>query len=81
VGNATVFISAFTAPVSKGGVPYCPGISTYFFIVPYEQLTTAFHDMAIVNVVPSTTSIEPQQSLNITVIIRNEGTEVESCKV
>jgi len=81
VGNATVFVSAFTASASKGGVPYCPGISTSFFIVPYEQLTIAFRDMAVVNVVPSATSIELYQPLNITVTIRNEGTEVESCKV
>jgi hypothetical protein len=81
VGNATVFMSAFTAPASEGGVPYCPGLSTSFLIVPHEQLTIVFRDMAVVDVVPSSTSVELHQPLNIIVTIRNEGTEVENCSV
>jgi len=81
IGNATVFVSAFTAPANQSGVPYCPAISTNFFITPYEPLTIAFHDVAVVNVVPSATSVEPSQPLTVSVVVRNEGTEVESFNV
>jgi hypothetical protein len=81
VGKATVFISALTAPVNQSGVPYCPAISASFFIMPYEPLTIAFHDVAVVNVVPSATSVELGQPLSINVSVRNEGTEVESFNV
>lgn len=81
IGNATVFVSAFTAPASEGGVPYCPEISTRFSITPYEPLSLAFHDVAVINVVPSATSVEIGQPLSIGATVRNEGTEVESFNV
>jgi len=81
IGNATVFVSAFTAPTNQSRVSYCPAISANFFIMPYEPLTIAFHDVAVVNVVPSATSVEPGQPFTISVAVRNEGTEVESFNV
>ena len=81
VGNATAFVSALTAPENESGVPYCPAISTYFFITPYEPLKIAFHDVAIVDVAPSVASVEVGQVVNISAVIQNEGTETESFNV
>jgi hypothetical protein len=81
IGEATVFISAFTAPVNEGGVPYCPAISTEFFAALTKPITIAFHDAAVINVIPSATSVELGQPLSISVVVRNEGTEVESFNV
>jgi hypothetical protein len=81
VGKATVLVSALTAPVNQSGVAYCPAISTNFFITRYGPFAIAFHDVAVVNVVPSDTSVELGQPLSISVVVRNEGTEVESFNV
>jgi hypothetical protein len=81
VGTATVIVSALTALPSEGGVLYCPAASTTFLIVLYNPLTLAFHDVAAVNAIPSSTSVELGQSLNISAVVRNEGTEVESFNV
>jgi len=81
VGNATVFVSALTAPVNESGVPYCPGASTEFFILAYEPLTITFHDVAVVEVTPSTESAEVGQPVNVGAVIQNEGTEIESFNV
>jgi len=81
VGSATIFVSAFTTLISEGGVPYCPEISTSFFITLHEPLVVDFHDVAVLNVVPSTTLVELGQPLSISVVVRNEGTEVERFNV
>lgn len=81
VGNATVFVSALTALVNQSGVPYCPAISTKFYIMPHTPLTITFHDVAVVDVVPSAKSVEVGQIVNISAIIQNEGTENESFDV
>lgn len=81
IGNATVFISALTAPANQSGVPYCPAISARFLITSFEPMTIAFHDVAIVNVVPSATTVELGQPLNLNVNVRNEGTEDEGFNV
>ncbi len=81
VGNATVFVSALTAPVNQSGVPYCPAISTNFFITIYEPLTITFHDVAIVRVTPSAYVVEAGQMVDITVAVRNEGTTNETFDV
>ncbi len=80
-GEATVFVSALTAPVNQGGIAYCPAISANFFIKSVEPLTIAFHDVAVANVVPSVTSVELGQPLGVNVAVRNEGTEVENFNV
>jgi hypothetical protein len=81
VGLANIFISALTAPVSESGVAYCPSVSTSFSITPYEPLTIALHDVAVVNAVPSPTSVELGQPVSVSVAVRNEGTEIESFNV
>jgi hypothetical protein len=81
IGKAKAFVSALTAPGDQGGVAYCPGTSTNFFITPYEPLTITFHDMAVVDVVPSAASVELGQPLNVSVMARNEGTEIENFNI
>lgn len=81
IGNATVFVSALTAPVNQSGFPYCPAISTNFFITIYEPLTITFHDVAIVEAAPSAESVEMGQLVSIGAVVQNEGTDVESFNV
>jgi hypothetical protein len=81
VGLAKVFVSALTALASEGGVPYCPAVSTDFFIMPFNPLTIVFYDVAVVNVVPSATYVALGESLSVGAVVRNEGTEVESFNV
>jgi hypothetical protein len=81
IGKAKAFVSALTAPVDQGGVAYCPGASTNFSITPYEPLTITFHDVAVVDVVPSAASVELGQLLNVSVMARNEGTEIQNFNV
>jgi len=81
VGKAKVFVSAFTALPSQNGVPYCPSISSEFYITISEPLKLAFHDVAIVKVVSSATSVKVGELVYIDVKVRNEGTEIESFNV
>jgi hypothetical protein len=77
VGKAKAIVSAFT----ESGVPYCPAVSTEFFIVPYEPLTITFHDVAVVDAVPSAETVEVGQLVDIVTVVQNEGTEIESFSV
>jgi len=81
VGEAQVLISALTALVSDGGVLYCPGISTEFIIGAFEPLTIDFRDAATVDIVPSVRSVEIGETVNISVVVRNEGTEADGFNV
>jgi len=81
LGNATLTVSAFTAPPIEGGVPYCPSISTTFIISPNNPIIIIFRDVAIVDVTPSSLVIERGQPLSIQVNTRNEGTNFESFNV
>jgi hypothetical protein len=81
VGKANATVSALTAPVNESGVPYCPAVSTGFFIVPYEPLTINFHDVAVVDATPSAKSFEVGQPVSICAAIQNEGTKIESFNV
>jgi hypothetical protein len=81
VGKATVYVSALTTTPNASGVPYCPSVYTNFYILPYEPLTIGFHDVAVVEVVPSANSVEVGQIVNIHALIQNEGTENESFSV
>ena len=78
VGWARVYISALTSPVSENGVPYCPSIYNDFFITIDNPLIIHFHDVAVVRVEPSATSVEIGQSVDVRVDVRNEGTELEN---
>jgi hypothetical protein len=81
VGKATIFVSALTTPSEESGVPYCPSISTEFFITPHEPLKLNFHDVSIVKVALSATSVMKGESVYINITVRNEGTVAESFNV
>jgi len=78
VGKAKAIVSAFTAPVNESGVPYCPAVSTQFFIVLFEPLTITFHDAAVVSATPSAETVEVGQVVDIVAVVQNEGTAIES---
>jgi len=73
VGMAVVNASAYTAPLIEGGLPYCPEVSTSFLIT--------VRDVAIVSVAPSATSIVTGEPVNISVIVKNEGSNAETFNV
>jgi CARDB len=81
IGIARVFISAFTAPVSEGGVAFCPAISADFQITTGEALAINLHDVAVVAVLPSSNPVELGSSLELTTLVRNEGTVRENFTV
>jgi hypothetical protein len=81
VGNATVHVSALTAPANEGGVPYCPGVTTGFYILPDGPIKVTFHDVAVVEVTPSAKSVEVGQSVNVSALVQNEGTVTETFAV
>jgi len=81
IGKANVIVSAFTAPVNESGVPYCSAVSAGFFIVPFEPLTIAFHDVAVVDAISSAETVEVGQPVDIITIVQNEGTTTESFSV
>jgi hypothetical protein len=78
IGRATVFVSALTAPVEQNGVPYCPGISVSFYIMIQNPMTMDFHDVSIVKVLPSSTSVKIGEPVLVNVTVRNEGTCTEN---
>ncbi|MEM3459198.1 MAG: hypothetical protein QXN36_01225 [Candidatus Bathyarchaeia archaeon] len=78
IGRATVFVSALTAPVEQNGVPYCPGISTSFYITIQNLMTMDFHDVSIVKVLPSSNSVKIGELVIVNVTVRNEGTATEN---
>jgi hypothetical protein len=81
IGKATIYVSSLTAPVNQSGFSYCPVGSTEFFIGFYDPLTIDFYDVAILDVTPYASMIEPGQVLDIGVLVRNEGTDIESFNV
>ena len=81
VGKAKATVSAFTAPLNDSWAPYCPPVSTEFFIVTYEPLKITFHDVAVVDAGPSAETVERGQPIDIATVVQNEGTETESFNV
>ena len=73
LGMAMVNASVYTAPLTEGGVPYCPEVSTTFWI--------KVRDVGIVSVVPSATSIVAGQTVNVSVVVKNEGSATETFEV
>ncbi len=73
VGMAIVNASVYTAPLTEGGLPYCPEVSTTFLIT--------VRDVAIVSVIPSATSIVIGQTVSVSVVVKNEGSNAETFNV
>jgi len=72
-GDAVVCASAYTAPASHGGVPYCPEISKHFLV--------AYHNVAVLNVETYPTFVYKGETININVTVKNWGQETESFNV
>ena len=81
VGTATLYASVLTALPSLGGVPYCPAVSTSFYIAPEEPLDIKFHDVAVVRVASAPSAIDIGETVDLNVTVRNEGTETENFDV
>jgi hypothetical protein len=81
VGNATIFATALRMMTNESRIAYSPSVSTEFFVRPDDPLNVSFHDVAVVDVFPSASLIEPDQSLSVSVVVQNEGTEAESLNV
>jgi len=72
-GDAVACVSAYTAPASQGGVPYCPEISKRFLI--------AYHNMAILSVKTSSAFVYKGETVDVCVTVKNWGQEIESFNV
>jgi len=81
IGSAEVIVSCFTAPVSEGGVSFCPSIEADFNISPVNPLTIDLHDAALVAILPSANPLEFGEGLTLTTLVRNEGTVNQSFNV
>jgi len=68
LGAGVVYANAYTALPALGGIPWCPQVSTTFSIVKI-----VVHDVAVISVAPSVTEAFPCQTVNISVVVRNEG--------
>lgn len=75
LGEGTVYANAFTALPSLGGIPWCPQVSTTFSIV------RLIHDVAVINVFPSVYEVLPCQTINVLVVVKNEGSVHETFDV
>lgn len=80
-GKATIFVSALTPGTNASAVPYCPTISTQFYILLIKPLTITFNDVAVVEVTTSAESVQVGQTVDISTVVQNEGTENESFTV
>lgn len=67
---ATVYANAYTAPISQGGIPYCPEVSKGFLIVK--------NDVAITNVEAFPKNVYKGDVINIDVTVMNKGSEYET---
>ena len=69
-GDAVVSVCAYTAPISLGGVPYCPEVPGHFLII--------HRDVAILKVETSPTVVYRGEAVNVDVTVKNLGYEIES---
>jgi hypothetical protein len=70
LGGATIYTNAYTAPISMGGVSYCPQRTKVFTIVE--------HDITILSVRTSLNTVFIGETVNIDVTVANNGRESES---
>jgi len=75
-GDGMVYANAYTALPTLGGIPWCYGVSTTFSIVKF-----IVHDVAVVDVKPSVNEAFSCQSVNVSVVVRNEGNVGETFDV
>jgi len=77
LGIGIVHANAYDVSPQLGEVPWCPQVSTTFSIVK----VIARHDVAVINVVPSVTEVFSGQTVNISVVVVNEGDVKETFDV
>ncbi|MBS7620638.1 hypothetical protein KEJ32_00700, partial [Candidatus Bathyarchaeota archaeon] len=70
VGEAKVYVTAYTAPPSENGVPYGPTATTEFFIIS--------RDIAVDYIEISSYQVKSGDIVEITAYVRNNGNETES---
>jgi hypothetical protein len=76
IGEGVVYANAYTALPALGGIPWCHDVSTTFSIVKI-----IVHDVAVVDVKPSVSEVFSCQSVNVSVVVRNEGNVAETFDV
>ncbi len=72
-GDAVASASAYTAPASHGGVPYCPEISKRFLVI--------YRNVAILSVKTSSAFVYKGETVNVNATVKNSGEEIESFNV
>jgi hypothetical protein len=80
IGEATVSAAAYTAPPKISGVLYSPAALSTFEIIRVPVLVEK-HDIAVLTVSPSKTLVYTGEIINIYVVVKNEGTYIESFNV
>ncbi len=70
IGESTVSGSAYTTRPTQGGILYSPAAHTTFEIVN--------RDIAIISLSPSKTDAEIGETIGITMVVKNKGTDAES---
>lgn len=78
LGNADVTAAIYDKLPENGGVLYSPAISTTFEIVEKRVITI---DVAVVAVISSKTVVQSGETVQIMVVVRNNGEEAESFNV
>lgn len=73
LGGATIYTNVYTAPITMGGVSYCPQRTSDFSIVE--------HDIAISSVKTSKDTVFIGETVYIDVTVINNGREAESFTV
>ena len=77
IGEATVSAAAYTAPPKISGVLYSPAALSTFEIIRVPVLVEK-HDIAVLTVSPSKTLVYTGEIINIYVVVKNEGSYIES---
>jgi len=77
-GNAVLYACAFT----PNETAYCPQMSSAFYISQFKPpLTINIHDLSIVNLELARNRVAKGEKVEISVTVRNEGTETENATV
>jgi len=79
IGSAFINVSAYT-PSTEGEIPYSPGVSANFSVVPFGQIYPKFHDVSVF-ITLSETTLRIGQKLIAEIYVQNEGTETENFEI
>jgi len=76
IGNATIYACAYTVPISLGGIPYCPEVSSGFQII-----RESMHDIAIIAISPSSNFVFAGDIVDVNATVKNLGNFTESFNI